>query len=192
MEAEPGRSDDTLFRRFREGDAAARDEFFAFVYGELHRQARRQLGGQRRRHTLGASGVVQEVLLRLMNGGGEYADRSHFLAVAARSMRQVLVDHARRRRADKRRPPGERVELDSIVADYEERSIDLLALDEALLRLEQAAPVAARLVDLRFFAGQSVPDCADALGLSTRSAYRMLDAARTYLFDVLHGGDVAP
>ena len=111
--------------------------------------------------------------------------RTHFLRVAARAMRQILVDHGRRRSADKRRPPGERRELDpgleGIAAEYAERSIDLMQLDAGLKRLEERDPRLAQLVELHFFGGQPMADCARALGVSERQAYRWWKAARAFL-----------
>ena len=170
-----------LVRRMRAGDAGAADELLPLVYDELHKLAGRVMSGQRRDHTLQTTGLLHEAYLRLSNGDSEIQDRRHFMNVAARAMRSVLVDHARARNRDKRRAGGERLMLDELVEAVEVRASNLLALDEALERLGERDPTMARLVDLRFFAGMSVEEAAGVLELSPRQAAREWATARAWL-----------
>lgn len=144
--------------------------------------ARRHLAHQPDGHTLQATALVHEAYLRLCRpGASPYQGRDHFMAVAAVAMRTVVVDHARRKAAGKRSAAGGRVELDALVREYEDRAGDLLELDQALARLAEADPLLAQLVELRFFGGQPMEECARVLGLSERQAYRWWQAARAVL-----------
>jgi RNA polymerase sigma factor (TIGR02999 family) len=173
-----------LFRRLREGDPSAREQLFDLVYAELHRQARTLMALQRPGHTLQPTALVNEAYFKLCGHGDRvYTDRQHFLRVAAKAMGQVLIDHARRRAADKRSAPGGRVELEGLVAEFDERSGGLVALGAALERLEQRDPQLVRLVELRFFGGHEVPEAAEILGISERTAARLWKAARLFLRD---------
>lgn len=157
-------------------------KLFESTFTELHRLARRQMAGQRRSHTLQATALVNEAYLKIEQAnGGEPLDRSHFVRLAGRAMRQVLVDHARRKEARSFRHGAERVDLDLLAEDYERSSGGLLALDAALLRLQDEDPELVRLVELRFFAGQCVAEVATALGMSERSVARRWDVARAIL-----------
>jgi RNA polymerase sigma-70 factor, ECF subfamily len=179
---------EALFRRLREGDVAAREELFPLVYEELRRLARGHMAHQRASHTLQATALVNEAYLKLCRGDEDgFVDREHFLRLAATAMRQVLVDHARRRDAEKRRDPGERVELDGLVAEFERRSGGLVELDCALERLTQRDPELVRLIELRFFGGHEMAEVAALLGISERSAARRWKTARLYLL-----GELAP
>lgn len=185
----PGGGDHTLRRlldRIRDGEDAAREELFRLVYAELHGLARQSMRGQNPGHTLQPTALVNEAFLRLSGNLGQCNDRDHLLRVAARAMRQILVDHGRGRATQKRRPPGERLELESLeledlVAEYRSRAIDLAALDAALEKLEQMDADLAQLVDLHFFGGQSMADCARILCVSERQVLRWWRAARAFL-----------
>jgi RNA polymerase sigma factor (TIGR02999 family) len=167
------------------GDAEASHALFAALYDTLRSQARavvrtRSRSGSRS-STLQSADVVNEVYLRIADCGGAPADRSHFFAVAAAAMRCVLVDHVRLRRRRKRAASGQRVELDDLVAEFEERSVDLLDLDAALARLATHSPRAARIVEMRFFGGLELSAIARALGVHERTVKRDWRYARAWL-----------
>jgi RNA polymerase sigma factor (TIGR02999 family) len=166
-----------LLQRMSRGDVAAEEQLFAFLYGELRARARGIMGGGDG-HTLQPTAVVHEAWLKLAGGETDWQGRSHFLAVAARAMRQVLVDHARAKRAEKRGGNVERVTLDEAVRVYEERAIDLVALDEALSRLADEDAELARLVELRFFGGLTIEETARVLDVSTPTVERWWRTAR--------------
>ena len=170
-----------LLAAWRAGETEATERLFAVVYAELGRLAARQLRGERPAHTLQTTDLVHEAYLRL--AGQERADwknRGQFFAVAAMAMRRILVDHARRRRAAKRGEGIEPSPLDAVVVGVES-SIDLVELDRALDKLEVIEPREARIVELRFFAGLSVPDVARSLGLSESTVERDWAMARAWL-----------
>ena len=171
-----------LLQRVAEGDADAVGELVALVYEELHRLAGSFLAGERRDHTLQPTALVHEAWMRL-NGGAPQAwqNRAQFVAVAARAMRRVLLDHARRRAAQKRGGSGERVPLDDTIEAFERGGVEMLSLDEALGRLEVLDPELVRLVELRFFAGTSNEEVAQTLGVSTRTVERGWSTARSWL-----------
>ena len=176
-----------LLERVRSGDAAARDELMARVYSELRALAGTYLAGERRAHTLQPTALVHEAYVRLSSGAAFPAEsRAQFFALAARSMRQVLIDHARARRRAKR--DAERVELAESLVAFEDRALDLLALDVALGELEQTDARLARLVELRFFAGLESDEIARVEGLSERTVRRDLLFARGWLRRRLEGG----
>jgi RNA polymerase sigma factor (TIGR02999 family) len=168
-----------LVAHARRGDSGAGEDLFLLVYGELHRLAEQHMRHQPPGHTLQATALVNEAYLRVFRG--EWNDREHFMAVAARALRSVLVDHARARARDKRSPAGVRVPLEELVAELEQRSSGLLALDEALERLGRLDERMVRLVELRFFAGFSMSAAARALGLPLRTAQREWSTARAWL-----------
>jgi RNA polymerase sigma factor (TIGR02999 family) len=168
---------------WREGHDSARDRLFAVVQPQLRQIAARFLHGERPDHTLEPNALVNELCLRLLGGKPlAFNDRAHFFAVAAQSMRHILIDHARARAADKRGGVQQRVTLSAVdgwqpVTDGE----DMLALDEALAQLEKADPRAARVVELRFFGGLREEDVAEALGVSVITVKRDWKAARAWL-----------
>ena len=171
----------------RPGPPAA-DDFVPVVYNELRRLAAGYLRRERPGQTLQATALVHEAYLRLATAGSPWTDRNHFLAIAARSMRQILVDRARARGAQKRWAGLDRVSLtDSLVRGAREDAM-LPALDEALVRLEQLDPEQARIVELRYFAGLAIEEAADALGLSPATVKRRWALARAWLFRELSEG----
>ena len=150
------------------------------LYKELHRRASRYMRGQEGGHTLQATALVNEAWVRLNKAEGprEWKDQDHFLASASRAMRCVLVDHARR----KHRRGGPMLELPlDLVSEFENRAVDLLALDGALEELKAFDPLMARGVELRFFGGQTVVDSARILGISKRTFERRWKATRAWL-----------
>ena len=171
-----------ILAEVREGSDQARDHLFRVIYGELRRIASAQMRGQPDGHTLQPTALVHEAYLKLMGGAtAEWKDRTHFLATAARAMRSILVDHARTRQRLKRSGGRQRVPLH---ADFEAESspeLDILAIHEALKRLEEVSPERARVVELRFFGGLSNEETARVLGVTDRTVYRMWQFARAWL-----------
>ena len=159
-----------------------RGGFESDLYSELHAIAARWMRDQPRNHTLQATELVHEAYLRL-HGRPELSalDRVGFLAHASTAMRCALVDHARSRARQKRQPHGDRVPLDSLLLSYEDRAVDLLALDEALRRLDTFDPDMASAVDLRFFGGLSAEETAELLGIPLRTFERRWRAVRAWL-----------
>ncbi|HVS66092.1 MAG TPA: sigma-70 family RNA polymerase sigma factor [Thermoanaerobaculia bacterium] len=163
------------------GSDAALDELMPIVYSELRAIAAGQLRGERADHTLQATALVNEAFLRLVNQDRVlWQNRGHFFAVAARAMRRILVDHARRRNARKRGGNDRRVPLDDVeIAVAAE--VDLLELEASLTRLEALDSRQARIVELRFFAGCTMEEVAEALGISASTAKRQWRLARVWL-----------
>jgi RNA polymerase sigma-70 factor, ECF subfamily len=171
-----------MLRAAAAGDSNAVNQLLPVVYEELRAVAEAQLRHERTGHTHQPTALVHEAYVRLVGDRGlEWNDRVHFLALAARSMRQILVNHALARRAAKRGGGAQRIELDDAVALFEQRSPDLVALDEALGTLATLDPRQAKLVELRFFGGLSVEDAANVLGLTKRTAEREWATARAWL-----------
>jgi RNA polymerase sigma factor (TIGR02999 family) len=171
------------------GDKVAADRLLPLVYDELRALAAGVLRGQRKGHTLEPTALVHEAYLKLVDQTAPWEGRSHFFGVAAKAMRSILVDHARARKAEKRGGARERVPLDAAVVWFEERSLDLLALDEALERLAALDPAAARLVELRFFAGLTIEETARTLGVSTATVERDWALTRAWLHRELTKGE---
>jgi RNA polymerase sigma factor (TIGR02999 family) len=163
------------------GSDAALDELMPLVYSELRTIAAGQLRGERADHTLQATALVNEAFLRLINQDRVlWQNRGHFFAVAAKAMRRILVDHARRRSARKRGGNDRRVPLDGVdIAVAAE--VDLLELEGSLSRLEALDPRQARIVELRFFAGCTMEEVAETLGISVSTAKRQWRLARVWL-----------
>jgi RNA polymerase sigma factor (TIGR02999 family) len=168
---------------WRRGDEVARDRLFAVVHPELQQIAARFLHRERGDHTLEPNALVNELCLRLL--GAEpiaFHDRAHFFAIAAQTMRRILIDHARARVADKRGGVQQRVSLSAVDGwNPVDRSEDVLALDEALTKLEKADPRAARVVELRFFGGLNEDEVAEVLQVSVITVKRDWKAARAWL-----------
>ena len=175
------------------GDPQASEALLPLVYGELRRLARLRLSREAPGQTLQATALVHEAYLRLV--GGEQApgwnSRGHFFAAAAEAMRRILVENARRKRAEKRGGGRERHDLDGIEVAAPALSDDLLALDEALAKLEAEEPVKARLVKLRYFAGLTEAEAAKALEISDTTAQRYWHYAKVWLLAELRGGESA-
>lgn len=171
---------------WRQGDLASRDRLVDAVYPELRAIAQRQLGGERAGHTLQATALVNEAYMRLSGLERiEWQDRVHFVHMAARVMREVLVDHARRRAAHKR-DGGQRVSITSLdLPDGADGGIDVAALDGALEALERFDAEKARIVELRYFGGLTIEETAEALGSSPATVKRHWQVARTWLHDAL-------
>lgn len=182
----------TLLGRLREGDTAARDRLLDLLYPELRRIAAYYLRSERKGHTLQPTALVNEAYLRLLGGQPvEWQDRAHFIAVLARQMRRVLVDHARGIRADKRGGDAVKVALDEAqgVASVEH---DVVAIDEALAELEREDSRASRVVELRFFGGLTEHEIAQVLGISVATVKRDWTFAKAWLLSYLEGSEGAP
>jgi RNA polymerase sigma-70 factor, ECF subfamily len=174
--------------RWSDGDEQALEQLLPFVYDECRRIAARQLGVERGDHTLSPTALVHELYLRLVDQRrAGWKNRAHFYAIAARLMRRVLVDHARRRLALKRDGARALVAFADADAGGDERVADVLAIDEALDRLAERDPQQQRVVELRFFAGLSVEETAHVLGCSPRTVKREWALAKAWLYRELHG-----
>jgi RNA polymerase sigma factor (TIGR02999 family) len=176
-----------LLLDWREGDAEALEALVPLVYNELRRLARLQMRGEAAGHTLQPTALVHEAYARLVNLKLDWQDRSHFLSMAARTMRRVLVDHARAQRATKRGAGAVQVTLHDFHAK-DEPSIDLLAIDEALERLADHDDRVASAVELCYFGGLTGREIAEALDISPATAERDLRFARSWLRRELEGG----
>ncbi len=173
-----------LLVALRDGRRTAFDELFPLVYDALRRMARRKLAGERAAHTLSTTDLVHEAYLKLVRFDKiEWRGRAHFLAMAAQCMRNILVDHAMRRNAEKRGGGREHdpLEADVIAVAEAPGAGDLLALHEAMRRLEQIDARRSRVVECRFFAGMSIEETAEALGTSPASVKRDWAVARAWL-----------
>ena len=170
------------------GDARAADRLFPLVYQELRALARRRAGGGRG-ETLRTTALVHEAYLRLVDrASATYENRSHFFAVAAKVMRRLVVDHARESAAKKRGGDVRRVTFDDASIAAEGRSLDMLALDEALGRLEACEPRLGKLVELRYFGGLTLEEAAQALEISPTTAKRDWFKARAFLIQEMSAG----
>lgn len=171
-----------LLEEWRSGNKDAASQLMELVYRELHRMASREMRRERGEHTLQTTALVHEVYLRLCGAEPiQWKDRTHFFAVAAQQLRRVLVDYARRVRSDKRGGGNIIATLfdsDGAVWHFDER---LLAVDEALLRLETLEPRAAKVIELRFFGGLTETEAAEALEISLATLKRDWDFARSWL-----------
>jgi RNA polymerase sigma factor (TIGR02999 family) len=180
-----------LLRRWNLGDREAMDRLMPIVYDELRRLAAGYLKAERPDHTLQPTALVHEAYLRLVRQDRvEWQNRAHFFGIAARMMRRVLVDHARRRRAGKRDGGGFRLTIQVGEALEVSRDPELLELDQALERLERLDSDQARVVELRFFGGLTVEETATVLGISTATVKREWRTARAFLRQEMDAGSV--
>jgi RNA polymerase sigma factor (TIGR02999 family) len=182
-------SEDTrILSAIEHGDAHAAEELLPLVYDELRQLAAQRLAHEKPGQTLQATALVHEAYLRLV-GEQHFDSRGHFFAAAAEAMRRILVNRARDKKRLKRGGERHRVDLDKIEFALDTSDEDLIALDEALTRLAAEDPDAARLVNLRFFAGLTMKDAAASLGLSQRTAERQWTYARAWLYARLRQGE---
>jgi RNA polymerase sigma factor (TIGR02999 family) len=165
------------------------EELFPLVYDELRRIAARYMSRERAGQTIQATALVNEAYMRLAGERpGDFANRTHFIAIAALSMRQILVQRARARQAAKRGGRPAQVTLDESLLADQGRAIDLVALDEALTRLAAIDAGQARIVELRYFGGLTVEETAEAVGVSPATVKREWAMARAWLKQSLEGG----
>jgi RNA polymerase sigma-70 factor (ECF subfamily) len=171
-----------LLREFRPGDDEAASRLMELIYPELKKVARAQLRHERPGHELQPTALVHEAYMRLVgHQHHSWENRAHFYAAAATTMRRILIDHARARRARKRDGELTAQPLDDALPLSREQSIELLDLDRALLELEKLSPRQVRVVEMRYFAGLSVPEVAQALGVNARTVDRDWATARSWL-----------
>ena len=170
------------------GDEAARERLIPLVHQELHQIARRCMAGERVGHSLQATALVNEAYVRLVDGKVvAWQDRAHFLAVSARVMRRILVDHARARHAHKRGGDGARVTFDEALVVTDEPRQDFVALDDALEALAKFDERKSRVVELRFFGGLSVEETASVLNVSPDTVMRDWRVAKAWLQGEMRG-----
>jgi RNA polymerase sigma factor (TIGR02999 family) len=175
-----------LLAELRAGDRTALDRLFPLVYGELHGRAHRQLAQRRPGDTLSTTALVHEAYLKLTDSAAQsYNDRIHFFAVASRAMRQILVDYARRKAAEKRGGGRRAISLDHADLASPDRADELIALDDGLHELAALDERLARTVELRFFGGLSVEEAAEVLGTSPRTVKRDWRKARAFLYEAV-------
>jgi RNA polymerase sigma factor (TIGR02999 family) len=173
-----------ILSAIEDGDPHAAEQLLPLVYDELRQLAAQKLAQEKPGQTLQATALVHEAYLRLVDKDKvqRWDSRFHFFAAAAEAMRRILIEQARRKRAEKHGGLRQRIDLDDVEAVADTRSPDLLALDEALTKLAAEDPLKAQLVTLRYFAGMSVQEAADTLGISRATADRYWSYARTWLY----------
>jgi RNA polymerase sigma-70 factor (ECF subfamily) len=176
-----------LLKRLNGGDRAAFDHLVPLVYDQLRKLASRSLRSQRSDHTLRATALVHEAYLRLADASGDWQDRVHFYAVAARVMRNILVDYAKAGKREKRGGGAVRIEFDEAVMVGAAPAPGLTELDEALQRLEMHDARKAQVVELLFFGGLTYDEAAAALGISEATVHRDLKMAKAWLHKDLSG-----
>ena len=172
-----------ILSAIEQGEPSAADQLLPLVYDELRKLAAQKLAHEKPGQTLQATALVHEAYLRLVDveEAQHWNSRGHFFAAAAEAMRRILIEQARRKRRPKHGGDRRRIDLDDALSVAEAPCDDLLALDDALSRLEATDPLAAQVVKLRFFTGLSMPETAEALGVSLRTAERNWTYARTWL-----------
>ncbi|HXG91157.1 MAG TPA: sigma-70 family RNA polymerase sigma factor [Blastocatellia bacterium] len=177
-----------LIADWRGGREGAFDQLFALVYDELRSLASGYMKRERPDHTLQTTALVNEAYLKLVGHKDSLLEnRLHFFAVAARVMRQILIDHARMRHKQKRGGKAIKISLDEAMIMPDERASDLLALDDALKELAAIDERKSRVVELRFFGGMTIEETAEFLGVSFNTVVRDWDMARAWLYRNIHG-----
>ena len=175
----------TILAAIRHGDRKATDDLLPLVYDRLRRLAQQMMAQEKPGQTLQATALVHEAYLRLLGDGAKWEDRRHFYAAAAQAMRRILVARARRRGRVKHGGGRKRLPLSDADATVEPESVDLVAVDEALRRLEKEDPRVAEVVLFRFYAGLSVEDTAKALEISPRTVRRDWTYAKAWLLEAM-------
>lgn len=172
-----------ILSQVESGDTAAAAQLLQLVYDELRKLAKARLDQEQPGQTLQATALVHEAYLRLMDvdQNQRWNSRGHFFAAAAEAMRRILVEQSRRKRQVKRGGDLQRIDLDAIQPPVQQLADDLVAVDESLCRLEAHDPLAAKVVKLRYFAGLTMPETAEALDIPLRTAERNWTYARTWL-----------
>jgi len=176
----------TVLRAWCQGDPQALGKLIPLIYRELHQAAHRQMAGERSAHTLQTSALVNEVYLRLVGlEEMSWQNRSHFLAVCAKLMRQILIDYARTRLRLKRGGGAQEISLDSNLTVFGKPHVDLLALNDALTRLATFDERKSKVVELRFFGGLTAEETSGALGISVETVHRDWKVAKVWLLHEL-------
>jgi len=172
-----------MLREWSGGKREAIDRLMPLVYDELHRQAARYLRRENKGHTLQTTALIHETYLKLIDQRDvEWQNRAHFFAIAAQAMRRIMVDYARTKQREKRGGGDEKLSLEAAMSvAVDEKSVDLIALDEALTRLAEIDLQQARVVELRYFSGLSLEETAEALHISRATAAREWNVARAWL-----------
>ncbi len=172
-----------LLKQWSDGDAEVLDDLMPLVYVELRRQASGYLRRERSNHTLQPTALINEVYLKLIDQRDvKWQNRAHFFAIAAQAMRRILVDYARERKREKRGGAAENLPLDeALTIVSQEKSVDLVALDEALDKLAQFDERQAKVVELRYFSGLSIDETAEVLGVSNVTIRRDWNMAKAWL-----------
>jgi RNA polymerase sigma factor (TIGR02999 family) len=179
-----------LLEKWMKGDRAALDKLTPLVYQELHQRARNYLRHERPDHTLQPTALIHEVYLRLVGESlPEWQNRSHFFAIASRAMRQILVDHARRRGAGKRGEGIDGLSLEEALVVAQSENSDLLALDEALAKLAAFDERKCQIVEMRYFGGCTVEETAEALGVAPITVIRETRVAEAWLRRAMRGDE---
>jgi RNA polymerase sigma factor (TIGR02999 family) len=191
MSVEPRRDVTLVLGRARAGDEDARSELLSLIYGELRRVATGMMREERPGHTLAPTALVHEAVIRLLGDAvlDRAPDRSYLYAAAARSMREVLIDHARTRAAGRRGGGWRRIPLDHVVDHFESQGIDILAVHEALDRLAELNVRQSQVMTLRYFGGMTVSEVAAALNVSIVTVERDWRLARAWLIGQLREGN---
>ena len=170
-------------------DKPALDELMPIVYDELRRLAQRYLSRERPGHTLQTTALVHEAYLRLVEQKSvDWQNRAQFFGIAAQMMRRILINHARERNAQKRQGYATKVSLDEAISVFENREVDLVALDEALDKLAALDPQQAQIVELRFFGGLTIEEAAEVIEISPATTKREWEAAKLWLRRQLGSG----
>src|SRR5579871_5393875 len=170
------------------GQKDAMNQLLPLVYDELHRLARSYFRRERGEHTLQPTALVHEAYIRMVDQKSPMETRGHFLAVAATQMRRILLDYARKHRAERRGGGGQKVMLEDTMVIAEQKPLDMIALDTALTQLQMLDEEQARLVELRFFGGLSVEETAEVMGVSSATIKRSWSSARAFLHREMTGG----
>ena len=178
-----------LLADWGKGDRSALDKLFPLVHSELRRIAQRQMNQERGGHTLQATALVNEAYLKLVGQPSfEWQNRAHFFAVCAQVMRHILIDHARAHARDKRGGGAIQVSLNEVAVVAEEQAPYILALDEALRRLERLDPQKGKIVELRYFGGLSIEETAEVLNVSPRTVRREWQRSKAWLYRMISEG----
>ena len=180
----------TILAAIRHGDEEAADALLPLVYDRLRRLAEQMMGQEQPGQTLQATALVHEAYLRLLGDGAKWEDRRRFYAAAARAMRRILVERARRRGRIRHGGGRKRLPLSDADATVDPESVDLVAVDEALRRLEKEDPRVAEVVLFRFYAGLSVEDTAKALEISPRTVRRDWTYAKAWLLEAMSDDEI--
>ncbi len=176
-----------ILNAIQQGDPSASDQLLPLVYEELRVLARQRLANEKPGQTLQATALVHEAYLRLVGPKYDVSwdNRGHFFAAAAEAMRRILVDVARRKQTLRKGGEHDRLEFDAVDIEAPARSADLLGIDEALSAFEKIEPEKAKLIKLRYFAGMTIPEASQAMGISTATAERYWAYSRAWLHTAL-------